>query len=346
MRKKKTITLKDLSEQLGLSVHTVSKALRGLPGMSEETRSDVIRRAQEAGYRTKEQERAHAVERIPLYARKPFRFALVISDYPSAMDLNQLILAGLQEKLSEYGHSIETVIIPYKLTEDRKLQDWASIHQLEYMDGIFIPPMVGLEQEEHLLQYSIPRILINFPGPAAEVDSIAWDVGTAIHQSVRYLLSKGHRKIIYVGSREGHRGFVIRWQSFVQALDMAGLECNPDDHMFKYENNSFVEKLERIQPTAILCGIGMDLAWIYHACSLLGKSIPDDISLISMQHVENQHVPQLSRPVITIRESGVRAAERMLWRIANPHQPYEHILLQGSFFEGATVNTIEQKRDC
>ncbi|GIP33928.1 LacI family DNA-binding transcriptional regulator [Paenibacillus sp. J2TS4] len=330
MRKKKSVTLKDLSEQLGLSVHTVSKALRGLPGMSEGTRSEVIRRAQEAGYRTKEQERAHAVEQIPLYTRKPFRFALVISDHPSAIELNQLILAGLQQKLSEYGHSIETVIIPYEFKEGESLQDWADIHQLEYMDGIFIPPMVGLEQEEHLLRYSIPRILINFPGHAAEVDSIAWDVGTAIHQSVRYLLSKGHRKIIYVGRKEGHRGFVIRWQSFEKAMADAGLECHPDDHMVEFGdwNVRLVEKLERVQPTAILCATGMDLAWIYHACGLLGKRIPDDISLISMQHVENQHVPQLSRPLIMIRESGIRAAERMLWRIANPHHPYQQLMTQ------------------
>lgn len=346
MRKKKKITLKDLSEQLGLSVHTISKALRGLPGMSEETRDEVIRRAQEAGYRTKEQERVHAVEQIPLYSRKPFRFALVISDHPSGIELNQLILAGLQAKLSEYGHSIETFIIPYRFAGDDTLEVWASLHALEYMDGIFIPPMVGLEQERHLLQYDVPRILINFPGPAAEVDSICWDVGTAIHQSVQYLLHKGHRRILYLGSREIHRGFIIRWQAFEKALADAGIECDPEDHMLSHSNKDnwitrFVDKLQRYQPSAILCAVGFDLASIYHACSTLGKSIPDDISLVSVQHVEHPLVPQLSRPMLMIRESGVRAAERMLWRIANPNHPYEHILLQGRFFEGSTVNIQE-----
>jgi LacI family transcriptional regulator len=41
-----------------------------------------------------------------------------------------------------------------------------------------------------------------------------------------------------------------------------------------------------------------------------------------------------------IRESGIRAAERMLWRMANPHLPYEHTLLQGGFYEGSTVKAI------
>lgn len=347
MRKKKSITLKDLSEQLGLSMHTVSKALRGLPGMSEETRSEVIRRAQEAGYRTKNQERAHAAERVPLYtAGKPYRFALVISDHSAARELNQLILAGLQSKLSEYGHSVEVVLIPYVFKEGEGFDDWAAVQQLDYVDGLFIPPMVGLVQEERLLQYPLPRVLVNFPGPAAEVDSIAWDVGTAIHQSVRHLVAKGHRNILYVGRRHGHRGFVLRWQAFEQAMANAGLVCNPDDHILEYNGQHnwtalFTEKLERQRPTAILCGIQMDLAWIYYACSLLGKRIPDDISLISMQHAEDEQVPELSRPIIRIRECGARAAERMLWRMANPHQPYEHLLLQGTFHEGSTVKTLD-----
>ncbi|MDF2723025.1 MAG: LacI family transcriptional regulator, partial [Paenibacillus sp.] len=318
MRKKKSTTLTDLSKQLGLSVHTVSKALRGLPGMSEETRNDVIRRAREAGYRTKDQERVHAVERVPLYtAGKPYRFTLIISDHMAAVELNQLIMAGLQEKLSEYGHAIEVVVIPYVFPNGETFDDWAAVHQLEYASGIFIAPMVGLEQEKRLLQYPIPRILINFPGPAAPVDSIAWDVGTAVHQSVSHLLSKGHRKIIFVGKKEGFRGLVLRWQAFEQAMAEAGLPCVPEDHIHESReipgwDVRFVEKLDRARPTAIFGAVNWDLAWIYHACSLLGKRIPEDISLVSMQHIKNPHVPELSRPIIRIRECGTRAAERML----------------------------------
>ncbi|TNJ67813.1 LacI family transcriptional regulator [Paenibacillus hemerocallicola] len=345
MRKKKTVTLQDLSRQSGFSVHTVSKALRGLPGMSEETRNQVHKVAQEIGYRTKDQERVHAVERIPLHPHKPSRFKMVISDKYETFDLVPLILSGLQEKLSEYGHSIETVTIPYRL-EHGTLQNWSKTHQLEYCDGVFVTPMIGRVQEAHLLQYSIPRILINFPGPAAKVDSVVWDVGTAIHQSVSYLLSKGHRRIMYIGNIDIHRGFILRWQSFLNAMKEGGLSVNPDDHMIgglggqQIWSAQLTEKLRQFQPSAILSAINHELVWIYHACSLLGKRIPDDISLISLAHAENAFVPELSRPALMIRESGIRAAERMLWRMANPHLPYEHTLLQGGFYEGSTVRVI------
>ncbi|WP_282942272.1 LacI family DNA-binding transcriptional regulator [Paenibacillus sp. RC67] len=346
MRKKKSVTLQDLSRQSGLSVHTVSKALRGLPGMSEESRNHVLKIAREIGYWTKDQERVHAVERIPLHPHKPSRFKMVISDKFETFDMILLILSGLQEKLSEYGHSIEMVTIPYHLDSTDTLPNWSKMHQLEYCDGVFITPMIGSKQEEHLLQYSIPRILINFPGPAAKVDSIVWDVGTAIHQSVRQLLSKGHTRIMYIGNIGTHRGFILRWQSFVAATNVAGINVNQDDHMTgelsSQENGMalLMQKLQQYQPTAILSAVSHDLIWIYNACSQLGMRIPQDVSMINLAHAKNDFVPELSRPILMIKESGIRAAERMLWRLANPHLPYEHILLQGNFYEGSTVKAI------
>lgn len=73
---------------------------------------------------------------------------------------------------------------------------------------------------------------------------------------------------------------------------------------------------------------------------MLGKRIPHDYSLISLENTLNEWLPQLTRPLLPIREAGARAGERMLWRLANPHAPFEHTLLQGNFFEGETVRPL------
>ena len=46
-----TVRMKDIAEDLGLSVITVSKALRGRPDISAQTRARVLRRAEELNYR-------------------------------------------------------------------------------------------------------------------------------------------------------------------------------------------------------------------------------------------------------------------------------------------------------
>src|SRR5690606_21466773 len=98
-----------------------------------------------------------------------------------------------------------------------------------------------------------------------------------------------------------------------------------------------IDKLKRTGPTAILTAVPFDLAWIYYACSAAGLRIPEDCSLIGVIDDRNEQIPNLTRPILLIYESGVRAAERMLWRLANPLQPYECTLLQGPFFAGDTV---------
>jgi LacI family transcriptional regulator len=348
MSRKKSVTLHDLSASLGLSAHTVSKSLRGLPGMSEETRAAVIKAAKQLGYRTKEQERSLAVERIPVFPNIQRRFKLIVTRHTSGEGLTfiHLIMNGLQETLSEYGHSLETVSIPRSFDRGETFDSWAEKNSLFFADGIFIPPLLGADHEQRLLDLPVPRILLNFPPSAAKVDSVIWDVGTAIRQSVACFLANGHRRILFIGNTRTHRGFRLRWLSFIEAMAEAGIDTDPALHVtgtFPSKEEWIAQVSSLLQSTgatAILCAVNYDLAWVYHACSTNGKRIPHDYSLISLENMQNEFLPKLTRPLLPIRETGARGAERMLWRLANPHAPFEHTMLQGNFYEGNTVSSI------
>ncbi|RAV22564.1 LacI family DNA-binding transcriptional regulator [Paenibacillus contaminans] len=349
MARYRKITLRDLSDRLGISIHTVSRALRGLPGMSEETRHTIHQMAKQLGYRTKDQKLGLAAENIPLFSDERRRFMLIITRANGSSDLNQLLLAGLQDKLSEFGHSIETVIAPETFDQSYRFEDWAEKYNLQYADGIFIPPLTGPELESKLLELPMPRIILNFPPPAAKADSIAWDVETSIHQAVRYFREMGHTNLLYIGARWNFRGLIFRWRAFTEAMRVEGIEVDPDDHVTDLVNDKekwmeiVTERLQRRKPTAILNGLGSRLPWIYFACGKNGLQIPEDCSLISLEHSKSEFLPQLSRPLMLIKESGVRGAERMLWRLANPHLPYEHIRLQGGFYKGETVKPLRKR---
>ncbi|GAA3407586.1 LacI family DNA-binding transcriptional regulator [Paenibacillus hodogayensis] len=344
---KPKVTLHDLSYRLGLSIHTVSKALRGLPGMSEETRYAVNQMARQLGYRTKEQKRSLNVERIQLFPEVKHRFMLIIARTNSGSALNQMLLVGLQEKLSEFGHSIETVIAPETFDKDGAFEEWVDKHNIKYADGIFIPPLTAPGLESKLLSLAIPRIILNYAPPAVDADSVIWDVETAIYQSVRYFLEMGHTNVLFIGEKEA-RGHLLRWKTFVEAMRENGEDVHADDHVTDVISNKeqwmniVTERLQRRKPTAILSALGSRLPWIYLACDANGLHIPDNCSLISLEHDKSDFVPQLSRPFLLIKETGVRGAERMLWRLANPHLPYEHTQLQGGFYRGETVKPLQR----
>lgn len=344
MPNRKKITLQTIANQLGLTVHTVSKALRGLPGMSELTRKEVIELALQLGYRTKNQEQGMAVEHIPIYTSKSRRFTFIVPN-TGMVYIHQSLYEGIQSRLAEFGHKLEMLFAPCDTASDEEFKEWADKHSLHFTDGLFLTPMITARIEEKLLRLPLPKVLLNYPPPAAQVDSVMWDVSSAVHQSVQYLLSRGHRRILYIGDIRMHRGFRLRWQAFQEAMATAGLTAEEEHHLTDTGSPDtytlmLTSILERNKPTAIIAGIDHDLSWVYYGCSLLGRKIPADYSIVGLEHSPNTHIPDLSRPILPIKEVGLRGADRMLWRLANPNLPFEHIRLQGSFCEGGTVLTI------
>lgn len=344
MRKKKQVTLQDIADELKLTIHTVSKALRGLPGMSEATREEVIETARRLGYRTKEQGLRGWYEKSPKLMTGRKRFTLLLNkDTP----FFQLQLAGLQERLHEYGHSITVSFLPSFVKDRQGLDRWVEQTDLLYNDGLFIPPTIHPELEAMLLSLPLPKVLINYPPPLAEVDSVIWDVEHAIRLSVRHFAVNGHRKILYIGNTHEHRGFQLRWTAFQSAMRELGCIVDPGDHLTESKpfhsgwDEELYAKLLHTGCTAILCAIDMDLYPLLYLLQTRGHTVPADYSLIGLENLGQPDVyPSLARPALLVKEAGCRAAERMLRRIADPAEPFEHIRLAGGFIAGGSVSPL------
>lgn len=345
MRRRKKVTLQDLADELNLTIHTVSKALRGLPGMSQSTRRLVFDKARELGYQTKEQELSLGYEKVPLLVGTRRRFAMAMaSDSP----FFRLQLQGVQERLHEMGHTVAVVYIPQDVVEsEHRFDQWLEASDLLYYDGLFIPPAIPEHLEQSLLQLPLPKIMINYAPPLAKADSVIWDIVSAVHQCVDYLAQHGHRRILYIGDIHRFRGFALRWHAFAEAMSRFGVYVKPSEHLTRrsdIETLTIPElqaHLSRDDYTAVLCGVEQDLTKLYYSVEALGKSIPTDVSLISIETLNNPQYPMLTRPTLLVEEAGRRAAERMLWRIANPNHPYESVRLQGDFIEGDTVRRVK-----
>ncbi|ANE45822.1 hypothetical protein SY83_05365 [Paenibacillus swuensis] len=337
---KKRITLHDLAHELGLSIQTVSKALGGKPGMSEQTRSEVFKLARELGYLTKDQRQTLQLERVSPYPLIQRRFLLVQNK--QSLNFNRLLLQGLHERFMEFGHTVQPLVIPPQLKVSQ-FGRWAEEQGVLLAEGLFIAPrMSDDEMERQLLNLPLPRILLNFPPPEAKVDSVIWDAYEAIHQAVRTLLRLGHTRIMYVGDIYNQRGFVLRWQAFHEAMRDAGMSVRSEEHgIHRDDDQEWLSRFETVfrtyRPTAVVCGLDDEAELVYHALLRMGVSVPQQCSFMALLNEQRDTLPLCSRPQLLIRETGYRAADRMLWRIANPHLPYEHVRLQGSFIAGSTV---------
>ncbi|MGO4548197.1 LacI family DNA-binding transcriptional regulator [Paenibacillus sp. 2TAB23] len=342
MPRKKTVTLHTIANELGLTIHTVSKALRGLPGMSEATRKAVADCARKHGYRTKEQESGIFAERISWANTNPRRFAmLLIGDSL----FHRMQLEGVQLRLNELGHSLYPLLVPASLTNEAELAEWLEQNGLFFADGLFLTAAIPEWMEAALLKLNMPKVLLNYPSDLAEVDSVIWDVEYAIHRTMEELYRCGHRHILYVGEIEPQRGFRLRWQAFDAAAERLGLGglAEPGNHITISTADRAAwmsllrDRLSSGEYTAVIGAIPGVAEWVYVAASFLHLTIPADFSLVGMENEEPTYFPEMTRPLLLVREAGERAAELMLRRIANPLLPFEEVRLRGSFYMGHTL---------
>ncbi|WP_127579895.1 LacI family DNA-binding transcriptional regulator [Paenibacillus koleovorans] len=341
---KKTVTQVTIARELGVSVQTVSKALKGKPGMAESTRKLILATAEKLGYFSMEQIRSLKAELIPPYPHERKRFLLVQTE--ESVSYNKLMLEGLHERFASFGHRIELCRLP-KDVGLPAIPRWVESSGMAYADGLFLAPsIVPRAWEAPILQLDTPKILLNFPPAGSRVDSVIWDIYEATYQAVAYLYGIGHRRILYTGDTYGQRGFILRWQAFQQAMREFGIAVDTQGHSISRRETGglWLDELNGLiranRPTAILCGISNEVEPVFRLLGSLGLRVPKDVSFVGMPNEQPGGLPLLTRPLLSIRETGYRAADRMLWRLANPTLPFEHTRIQGDFYIGETTRGL------
>ncbi|MDR6555256.1 LacI family DNA-binding transcriptional regulator [Paenibacillus qinlingensis] len=347
MPTRKAVTLKTIAIELGLTVQTVNKALKGKQGMSEATRQLIVQTAEKLGYYTMDQIRSLRLDHIAPYPNERLRFLLIQT--AESVSYNRLLLQGLQERFFSFGHRIELLMLPQRVKQE-KMGKWLEEAGVQYADGVFIAPSILPQAwEAALFNLPIPRILLSFPPTGVKIDSVIWDVYEATCQAVAYMRGQGHERIMYVGDIQMQRGSILRWQAFNYAMHASGITIIPTEHSIGLRDvdmqwcKQLASQIAHHKPSAIICGIDHEVAIVHDICKELNLRVPDDISLVGLLNEQLDTLPEFTRPLLPIAQTGYRAADRMLWRIANPTLPFEHIRIQGEFHVGLTTAPVLRK---
>jgi LacI family transcriptional regulator len=342
---KKPVTLQSIAIELNLTVQTVSRALKGKSGMSEATRQLVFQTAERLGYYTIDQIRSLKLESIAPFPDVRYRFLLIQNE--ALVSYRRLLLQGLKDRLSTFGHEIVNILLPHT-NKEVNIDGWLLENGIEHADGLFIPPGLPKQWESRLLRLPVPRILLGYPSPGTGIDSVVWDMYEATWLSVAHLREAGHRRIMYIGNIDEKPGYLLRWYAFHEAMRSFSGPVDPANHYTQSRENcptwveQLLEHIGRVKPSAIICGIDNQVQLVYNACSSAGWQIPGDLSMVGFLNEQPASLPLFSRPALPIWDTGYRAADRMLWRIANPSLPYEHIRIHGRFIAGSTTASAEE----
>ena len=325
MNMNKNQSLKAVAERCGVSVMTVSRALRGDPGVGEATRGRIMAMAGELNYI-----RPNAGGR-PRTARPRTRPAVDVVIGSGGKDTTAYyacLLMSIESELAAHGHDCVTRACDGSYGKFVLL---AEALKTSTADGALILGHLPPEQLKSLLAIVPAAILVDNPGgPELEAshDAVGFDNVKAALLGVRHLLRSGRKRLLLVNGFPEHYFAQDLSRGYQEALRLAGqppgLELNTDftgQGAYEAVGRALDDKLDFdavFTTDELACGV-------YRALGERGLRIPQDIAICGCDGlpVGEQIYPRLTSVVLDYRELGRMAVERFLTRPASMSLPCE-----------------------
>ena len=307
-------SIKDVARTVGVSTATVSRALRGLPRVSDETRFRVLKAAAELDY--------VASPTAASLASGQTRAVGVVVPFVTRW-FYASVVQGAEELLREEGYDL----LLYNLGGDREARRRVFRSHLlrKRVDAVLVLSLTPTDDEVRALaklDRPVAVVGATVPGWA----SVRIDDNETARIAMQHLLDLGHRRIGYIGgSLEEQLDFAApldRLHGYRAAMECAGVEVLPSWEVigdFTVRGGLAAMRLlleTDPRPTAVFAASDEMAVGAVHAAREAGLRVPEDISVIGIDDHEMAEFFELSTVAQPVREQGHLAARLLLDALA------------------------------
>jgi DNA-binding LacI/PurR family transcriptional regulator len=314
----------DVAERAGVSVATVSRALRGLPGVSEATRQEVEEAAAELGYVASPSAaglptgRTGAVGIVAPWITRWFFTA---------------VIEGAAEVLVEQGYDLLLYDLGGAAAARRRALDTKLL--TKRVDALLVLslPLSKAEVEAlGRLHRPVATVGPTVPGlSGVRIDDV--EVGRA---ATEHLLELGHSRIAFVGGDpHDELGFPVapdRRSGYEAALRAAGIEPDPAlvvpaEFTVDSGTRAWAGLCGRTSPPTAIVAASDEIAMgILYAAKQSGSSVPEDLSIVGVDDHDMSHLFDLTTVAQPVREQGRLAARLIIEQLAARSPVVAHVV--------------------
>lgn len=335
MRKK--VAMQDIADRLNISKNSVSQALSGKDGVSEETRRKIIETAEAMGYRYNKKTAAGNPNQVKT-------IGLIASDFAFSMQFFGEIYLAVEREAKNHGINLLIQSITPEMRDRLQLPSFIEEKQV---DGLLILSHISTAYIRNVLEQGIPTVLIDHHHPLLSTDAVLTNNRFSAYIAVKHLLDYGHQDIGILGNVAVSPSYQERWEGYLLALREHGLEPRKELMLVhtQEEEETIAEAIRRLdkQPSAWFCLNDGFAFYVSLALRQLGYQIPDEISICGF---DNSHYSQMASPKITTMEVDLslfahKAFEQLIWRIKHPDEAYQEILLPTRLIVRESTATVK-----
>jgi LacI family transcriptional regulator len=311
------ITIRDIAQAADVSKSTVSLVLKNSPLIKPATAMKVLATARQLGY-------VYNRNAANLRHGRSNIVGVVVNDLANPFFVELLI--GVERVLNEFGfvvlmaHTAENLTVQNNVLVSMREQNAAGIILCPVYDSPDDLPAQIIEQWDLPLVVVIRRLWdMNY-------DFVGSDNHAGIYRAAQYLISKGHRKIAYIGrqgrsyiTRQRRNGFLEAMREHEIDIDEKWVIDVPISTDGGRQGLSTLLSLDD-RPSAVLCYNDRVAIGVLNELDRLGLRAGRDLSVIGFDDIaEAAHTnPPLTTMAATPELQGELAGKMLLKRLNNP----------------------------
>ena len=319
--------MKDLAKELGVSIATVSRALRSSPEIGLEMQAKVKELAKRLNYRPNpfaQSLRKEAPRVIGVIVPN-----LVTHYYAAVLD-------GIEDEARKAGYSVISANT-HEQSEDevRAIDNFISLH-VEGIIACLSQNTTDYSHFEEISKMDIPLVFFGRTCLPDKFSSVMANGDVAAQEATQHLIDTGSRRIAFIGGpnhldmvRRRKHGYLEALRENKIPIDRELVVCEKIDYQWALEATTALLQKEN-RPDAILAFNDIITFAAFTAIKCQGFRIPDDVALMGFtDDVHAQYVtPRMSAIEDQSHEMGKVACQLLFKKIGGDANIYKKIVPQ------------------
>jgi DNA-binding LacI/PurR family transcriptional regulator len=323
------ITLKTIATKLGISISTVSRALKNHPDIRESTKQAVFELAEQLDYEPNQLA-------FQLLNRRSNTIGFVVPKISYALYLQAL--PGMAEVAERHGYQLLIC-----QTDDSYEKEVRQVHSLlsSRTSGIVLSMSANTTNYDHLYKIqrkNVPLVLFNRDCEEITCSKVLIDNHRAAYDATSVLIAQGRRHIAFLRGPEHLQISQKRFEGYSQAL--ADHQIPIDERIVKVvdqEKEAMVKVINQLfdsdaKSDAILAYSDQIAQWALVIARQRGIRIPGELSIIGFYNepVNELLDPPLSSVSQPAYEMGEKAMELVFKELNSAKFAFERVVLESS----------------
>ena len=322
---KRRTSLKDLAEQLGVSIATVSRALRNSHEVGEEMKQKVQDLAKRLNYRPNpfaQSLRSEAPRMIGVVVPN------LVTHYYAA------VLSGIEDYATTNGYSvISSNSHENHEDEERAIDNFISLH-VEGIVACLAQDTVDYSHFIEINEMGIPLVFFARTCLPEMFSSVVANGDEAAQQATDHLIRTGSRRIAFLGGpnhldmvRRRKHGYLEALREHKLPIERSLVVCDKID--YEVARRATIELLQRDdRPDAILAFNDIITYAAFDGIKSLGLRIPEDVAIIGFTEGDTSAfvTPKLTAIMDQAHITGMKACELLLRNINGDKKIYKEVI--------------------